>query len=874
MSCNRVGLFKRFLKSSSSMILLVVSGISTSVYSQDQSTAEVPGDEWKLEEIVVIGSHFKTKNFASKAPISVLSADSLEKKGVFDIGDIARFEPALSSSFINGSFNAGGSVGAARIRVRNLSTLVLLNGRRQVSTGTASGEVDVNSLVPQIAINRVEILKDGAASLYGSDAVGGVINFTTDKNFTGFDMEGGYSSVTEGNYDDYNIQAKAGKEFGDLNVMAAVSYFNRGQLNGEDRSFTRQAGTIGVGYPMTFFIPAAFGAAPLVEGQCGNVPNTSVKEINPGSLNILPGGLGALPAICDSDVAPIQGLVASSERVQAYAAANLKVNEVTEIYAELAFADVKSNLHTPPSLPFQDSSNPVFIPGTHAQNPFAPISGDADIFAIGFPFLQIGPDRGLRADIDMFRSVVGISHEGSKWSWDASLTYSTSTYERRRPEVSRSAFQQAIISGAFNPFASALTAQPGDAAYNSPETFDLFSVDATLKAKQQIYVADAVIKGELFSIGAGSVEVAFGGQFRRETLDQDVDTFTEAGDLVAIARDNDNYVDRNALAFFTETLVPVTETLNLQFALRYERFSGGTDTLNPKIAASWDLDDAIQLRASYGTSFRSPELVEFGASTSSSARVDDPLTPAVDPVTFSTQIVGSPDLKPESSENYQFGFVASPTQNLNISVDYFSFEFTDKIQRENAQDVLDANPNDPRVLRSEANGAIIGFAPLTFINVGSEIFRGVDVAVNWDITLGENGKLLLSGAAQFVTDYEERETDGTLISSALGYPETSIMLAATWEHEIGALTVSGKHYGGYDETATLSFGSHSELDLLYRLSLNEIVDTSVNAELTFGVRNVTNELPQFHPFENAGYDFTSPFDARGRLAHAKLKISF
>ncbi|MBL4639688.1 MAG: TonB-dependent receptor [Kordiimonadaceae bacterium] len=397
----------------------------------------------------------------------------------------------------------------------------------------------------------------------------------------------------------------------------------------------------------------------------------------------------------------------------------------------------------------------------------------------------------------------------SDWSWDVSLTYSTSTYERRRPDVSRSAFQQALVTGAFNPFASALTANPGDEAFNAPEVFDLFSVDATLRAKQQIYVADAVVSRELFSTDAGPVELALGGQYRRETLDQDVDPFTEAGDLLAVGQDNDSFVARNTAAVFAEASVPITEAINMQLALRYERFSGGTDTLNPKVALTWAPNDAILLRATYGTSFRSPELVEFGATTSSSARVDDPLTPAADPVTFSTQIVGSPDLQPESSENYQVGFVLTPADGLSLSVDYFSFEFTDKIERERAQEILEANPNDPRVLRSAITGAITGFAPLSFINVGSEIFRGIDAELKWDIDLGDMGALTLNGAVQYVTEFEERDKDGTVLSTALGYPETSAILGATWSYGSGSLTVTGRHFGGYDETESLSFGSHS-----------------------------------------------------------------
>ncbi|MBL4639687.1 MAG: TonB-dependent receptor plug domain-containing protein [Kordiimonadaceae bacterium] len=377
-----------------SSILLATSPL----VAQDSAASD---DALELEEVVVVGSYFKSTNFTSKAPLSIMSADELEQNGINDIGDLVRFQPSLSSSFVNGSFNAGGSVGAARVRVRNLSTLVLLNGRRQVSTGTASGEVDVNSLVPKIAIQRVEILKDGAASLYGADAVGGVVNFVTDRNFVGLELEGGYSSVTEGAYDDYTVEAKFGEQFGDLHLMAAVSYFDRGQLNGEDRSFTRDAGNIGIGYPMTFFIPAAFGAAPVVEGQCGELADTALRPAAPVAFTTLPGGLGTLPAICDIAIAPYQGLVASSERIQGYATATYDVNEDLQIFAEVAYANVHSNLHSPASLPLQDASNPLFIPGSHPQNPFAPISGGADIFAIGFPFLQIGPDRGLRADIDM-----------------------------------------------------------------------------------------------------------------------------------------------------------------------------------------------------------------------------------------------------------------------------------------------------------------------------------------------------------------------------------------------------------------------------------------------------------------------------------------
>ena len=832
------------------------------------------------EEIVVVGSYLRNRNFDTASPASVLTQDSLDRLGVTSLGDLARYDPALTGSPINTSGNAAGSIGMSRLEVRNLPSLVLLNGRRQVASGTSSAAADISTLVPMIAIEQIEVLKAGAASLYGSDAIGGVVNFRTRDKFEGLEVLANYDRVTEGSQDEGGISALGGVKLSDsLHIVAAVSWYDRSRLDGLDRPFSLLTPNFGAAYPGTYVPTGGAGAGrTFADPNCGTVPTTAVATAANGTTT------------CTVQNAPYQGLIPATERLQVFIKPTLDVADGIRLYGEFGYNRAESVLTAPGSLPATSTAaarriviprnNPFIgtsglvgvIPGLSAN----PASNTVNLIYIGFPFLQIGPDRGLRADNEIFRYVGGLEVELSDgWSVNASYTHSRSRFERRRPEASRSAFQAAINSGAFNPFGSAFSANPGSAEFNTPEDYALFSVDATLEALQKQDVVDAIVTGELFELGGGIAQLAIGGQYRKEYFRKTVDSFALADDLLLSAKDSNSLIERNARAIFAELGLPLFTGFNLQLALRHESFSGGNSTTDPQIGAIWEVTPWLALRGNYATAFRAPELVQFGGSTLGSAIVDDPNTVAVERINLSTNIVGNSALKPESAESYQFGAVLRPLDGLRISVDYFDYRYSDQILAERAQDVINGAPNGPRVIRG-TNGAILGIGDLQFINVGESTVRGLDVSADWRLNIADAHRLLFNVAGQFVTDYREEAIPGRPATSAYGTPEISLLGSATWDSDFAALTITGRYFGPYEEfdsnPGPVRFGDQTQVDLQGELKLSKWLKQDVS--WIVGVRNIGNELPEFNRLVAEGYDFSSPYDPRGRSVYTTLRLRF
>ncbi len=204
-----------------------------------------------------------------------------------------------------------------------------------------------------------------------------------------------------------------------------------------------------------------------------------------------------------------------------------------------------------------------------------------------------------------------------------------------------------------------------------------------------MFVVDGLVTGELFDMPAGSVGFAFGIQYRSETLGYDYDEFTNLGDRTFVGQANDFLNTRDVYAFFTELAIPLTSDIDLQVAVRYEDYGGSVgDTIDPKIAAIWRIDNNFVLRGSFGTSFRAPSVFQLFGNQTNLVSVDDKRPGAGAPF-ISILSQGNLDLKPEESTNWNVGFTASFDASFRASFDYWRIEFKDVIVQENPQDLAD-----------------------------------------------------------------------------------------------------------------------------------------------------------------------------------------
>jgi len=419
-----------------------------------------------------------------------------------------------------------------------------------------------------------------------------------------------------------------------------------------------------------------------------------------------------------------------------------------------------------------------------------------------------------------------------------------------------------------------------------------------------LFVVDGLVTGELFDMPAGSVGFAFGIQYRSETLGYDYDEFTNLGNRTFVGQANDFLNTRDVYAFFTELAIPLTSDIDLQVAVRYEDYGGSVgDTIDPKIAAIWRIDNNFVLRGSFGTSFRAPSVFQLFGNQTNLVSVDDKRPGAGAPF-ISILSQGNLDLKPEESTNWNVGFTASFDAGFRASFDYWRIEFKDVIVQENPQDLADRaliggevaligtqvflDPNTGALQRIIAN----------YINAAFIDASGIDVSFlqTWDT---QNGTWSIGGEATYILTYNLPGSNGVKIKAvdrrndqifAEPVPDFRANLNFNWAKGRHAFWVFLRYIGSFLDDENSTFGalpdgtrdfnnvveavkvkSHTTIDVQYSVDLSELAPWS-GTRLTIGAINLFNERPPF-VFTDGSYE-TRTHDPRGRTAYVRLNATF
>lgn len=329
---------------------------SAAAYGQDDADVEI-------EEVVVTGSYIKGKTQSSSpSPIAVIGADNLSQIGANTVADLVQTLTINNGAQNNpDAFTQGATTGTSNFNLRGLgvsSTLVLMNGRRQVTSASVTNDgiafVDTSALLPQIATQRIEIVKDGAAAIYGTDAVAGVVNFITDDTFEGFEVNAKYQTLTDqGSQADTLFEGKFGWAGETTNIMLAASYFERTPLTTAERRLSRRGldDTSTLGNPGAFFV----GATPFIDPGCeaaGGIPNVAVET-----------PLGSV-GTCGFDFGDFFNLVPEEERIQAFGVLTQELGGDHVFRAEASYADQTIERGNSPTFPFLQLGSAIVLP-TH-----------------------------------------------------------------------------------------------------------------------------------------------------------------------------------------------------------------------------------------------------------------------------------------------------------------------------------------------------------------------------------------------------------------------------------------------------------------------------------------------------------------------------
>ena len=829
-----------------------------------------------IEEVVVTaktGSRIGRQG-DSPSPLSNYDLSTLREAGLRDLRDLVGVV-AINAGAENNSDNLtqNFTVGTANINLRGLgvaSTLVLLNGRRQVlsavQTDDGSSFVDLAALVPALAIERVEILKDGATAIYGSEAVAGVANFITRRGFQGIEVEAEYRSRTgNGSQDDITLDGVVGGGMaGDGEFLLAASYLDRSSLVLIEVDWLRPA-TSGFGNPGSFNVPSL--GLTVADPGCDRYDGLLQELANGGTL-------------CRFDYGPQITAIPNEQRAQTWGRVEWPWSDAATVWAEFGYARNDISRDVSPSFPVLNTPR---VPAYHPANTYG-----EDVWFQGRPYGYGAPPEINYYQHDTSRVALGASGRLSNgMSWDTSIVRAVNDALLNPRDVIAANFQAALLGFGgtgcntdetrpgeggclfFNPFSSTFAASPGDPLFNPPELRQFIIGDYFGDGESQLTTLEANLTGFMPWFDGG---YAVGAQYRDQTLDFSYDSVTRQ-DGFAFLIGNTNYAAHDEVfAAYGEVWLPLSDRVEGTFALRYEDYGDGTgDTLDPKVTLLFRVTEALSVRSSFGTSFRAPSPFQTrGVQTNFTNIVDHDGSR-----TFAgRRTLGDPDLDPETSRAINIGATWRDAR-WALSADLWQYTFQDVLRKENAQAIVNADPFDSRVERTSAG--TISIVNVAFINADSIETTGIDLSARANLDFA-GGLLSTWVEATWLLSYDVTNAGvavdalGKLNRANVGAPNQQFSAAgsAGWSRGSILLTATARHIGSYKDDAGGEIDSFTTLDANIRWSLGELLRAESEASITVGVANLFDRDPP-HVDIAGSYDPRSS-DPRGRRVFLSLGL--
>ena len=763
-----------------------------------QETSSTPAVEAEVERVIVTGSIIPTAEEVGPNPVLTITRDLIEKSGERTAEELIRNTTVAGPNGVPSSNNGVGlTPGASSISLRGFdasSTLTLIDGRRVAPypLGTGNGAqtfVDLNS-IPRAAIESIEILKDGASATYGADAVAGVVNIKFRHDYRGAESDIEYGNTLDKDSSEFAASLVFGVGNDKTSVSGVLNFYHRNSIFNRDRGYSLNTDSPSAS-ASPFNLRLSRDAVLAAGVSPADIPNQDAFFGHaPFFTN------GAAPAT-DYVYTPFPSVrfnfnayseaLPDSERYGGFWNATHKIcSDQLVLYADFFYQNVQTSYELAPTGtgPFQNPGQiflaiPPHAPGPTlggptyqdtgvplgAFNPFNPFQQIISGFTMA-RLIEFG-NRFINNQTDAYFSTLGLKGDklfDGSWGYDAGFRYSETKNTSRFTLVSASRFNR-ILNAAdpiFDPASSQFigTTVPynpfGD--YRRPIASNALPIEFALIHPKSIDQSKLttldlnIYTTSLFNLPAGGVGLAFGGQFRRENLEQGPDEATLTGDVVGTSPGNFTKAGRKTYAFYAEASLPVFSpsyslpgfrALEFTAAARFEEFrNNDTNVLVPKVGVRWQpLDESLTLRSTWGEGFHEPSLIEFFGSPSQGLLgpfFHDPATGGdVDPDTHFI-IRSNPNLQPEDSRSFTAGFVYTPkfVQGLTITVDLYDIESKGRVIIPSMQSVIDrafAGQSLPlENVSRDANGEIV-FIELAYQNAGSQKARGVDFGIQYQI---------------------------------------------------------------------------------------------------------------------------------------------
>lgn len=888
--------------------------------AQDARTGEAgeTAAESDTLEIIVTGSNIRSTTLSSTSPIIMVDENLIDNTGAVSVQDLFKGVTANAGSQQANEQNA--LQGVSQFSLRGLgvgSTLTLINGRRAglapVTDGTGQLFTDSNAF-PVNAIDRVDVLTDGASATYGSEAVAGVVNIITRRDFEGLEITADARTSIVDSY-------QAGLAFG--------QGFDRGHFT-LFANYLTQTGALRSEVPIIRALDSAnaAGIGNLYSSGTG-APGRISRAVPSGSTFVLGstladpdcvagGGVLASATSCTYPFIDQRRVIAAEDRLQIFSQFDYRVSDKLTLFSELSYSrNEMRDVIGGTVLNRTQVAGGFLVPANHPFNYFVAsgatglrYAGPAEFAANpalqAVPVIFRGRPIGRAGDGDnapdlttVFnnqRVVFGFDYEISDAVFlSASYTNASNRYSRSQPRDYDSAlFQQAITNGIWNPFGTAISnpnliGKDGRSlAGNSEQELNTFSFTINDTGRVTQEVAELVLSGDSsIALPGGDISFALGAQWRSLGYENIPDGRRQSG---ANGRDEVEpaipFSRQDVNAVFAELALPFFDRLQTQAAIRYEDYGDlGGSTVDPKFSARFEVNDSLALRASYGTSFQAPSIRQVAGSVGN-ASVTDPLIGGNTSFNVTVFTDGSDDLEPQSASNLNLGFVLRTDFGLDMAADYFTYDYSNLI-------LPDGDPQF--IVNQVAAGALParrivrdGFGQLRqvfsqFQNRGDARAEGVDVNVRFDPRWFDSFDLVFDASTTIITkftstDFAGLDGRGDLrgsrnFANAFGsVPDFKLNAGATLDYQDHSFNVSGRYIGSYtDDQSRVAIDSQLTIDARLTLSLAAFTD-SEKSTITFGAINLFDVDPPALT-SRPGYD-NEVHDIRGRQLYVSLSHKF
>ncbi len=829
----------------------------------------------ELVRVNVTGSNLRVSEKEGASAVQVITAKELKASGKTSVADVLRAISANSGNSYNEQYTGSFSAGTSGLSLRGIgqkNTLILVNGKRVASYATAQNLqetfVDLNSL-PMAAVQRIEVLKDGASSVYGSDAVAGVVNIILYQEFTGTEVTAQLGGSTEGTGQTEKsaaLQTGFGKLQDDgYSVVLSIDAQQRDKLQQSDVAWMRDAdfrqqqrGSLG------WAITNYAGADPT--RTLGGVQGP-LQLVNYG--DITPGKTGQVLAY---NPAPYKTLIPGIKRVHTAARATFKVNADTEAYVDLLHSYSRADQTFSAPLTVNSATRvwnnatqaldtiAVVLPVGHPNNPGAtPLPFTATLF-------DLGP-RMKQDKVTFYRALAGVKGTLAGWDWDAAIGHSSSELkETVQNFVNRYAFEQVLADGSYNFF---------DQSKNSEAVRNRLRLSTLRPARSTLDTLDFSAARDLWDLPAGQLGFAAGAQWRREKMDSQTSTAVLSGTELRPAI---NIIDgsRDVSALFAELNLPVVKDLSLNLAGRADHYNDFGNAFSPKASARYQAAPWLLVRGTASRGFRAPSLPEITQSTAVSyvSVIDprDPQTPTQSRGVTAITIANT-GLRPERSKNINLGVVISPTSNASIGLDYYRIRQDGVIGTESAVTTIANEAASPGKVTRDADGRITTLYR-QYRNQGQRDVSGIDLDLRQRFVGRDWGKLTLAGQLSRVLRFAEPLSDGAALTDGAGtnyfgsIPKWRGVSSATWELGKWSSTLTWNYVGSYAQNTHLdeSVAAFSTFDI------NTSWQVTPQANVSFIVQNLADKRAPWD-YSASGFDYTQA-DPRGRFASLKLNYKF